>query len=134
MSPQSCRCELREEAWLLAAAEVDKVDKSTPTGIPEEVISAEAEKVPDATANVVPRKQHIDVTEKFDIKIGKAIDDICSDEQYKRKVDDSEDKFCEYFKILGIDTKKPKEEFVKDLLKTLDSKLNPITYGGSDQR
>ena len=46
------------EAHLLAAAEVDNVDKSAASDITEEVISAEklfeAEDVPDDTVNVAP--------------------------------------------------------------------------------
>ena len=54
----------RAEARIIAAGQVDKVDKSTSTEIPEEVISAETEEVTDAAANV---DQDIDVTESCGI-------------------------------------------------------------------
>ena len=55
----------------------------------------EAEEIPDAAVNKAPRKMDINFTEKCDIEIGEEVtDEICSDE---RKVDDSEEEFCEYF-------------------------------------
>ena len=54
---------------------------------------------------------------------GEVIDVFCPDEQYGKKVEDSEDEFLDYFRIVGINSKKPEHEFVKDILETLDSTL-----------
>ena len=124
---RSRRREQRAEARRLVAAEAEKVDKSTATDITEEVISVEkpveAEECLDATLKVAG---NVDATEKCNI--GEVIDEVCSNEQYETKVAKSEEEFLEYFKVLDIDSKKPEEEIVKDILKTLDSKLKKAKF------
>ena len=61
-------------------------------------LPVEAEEISDATVNEAPRKRNINVAEKCDIELNEEVTgEIYSDEQYERKVEDSEEEFCEYF-------------------------------------
>ena len=115
----------RAEARIIAAGQVDKVDKSTSTEIPEEVISAETEEVTDAAANV---DQDIDVTESCGIEIGKVSDEICSDEQYERKVDDSEEEFREVYSFKSDTAEEEIEQCLDDILKNCNIKRKKIIH------
>ena len=121
---RSRRRERRAEARQLAAAEADQDDKSTEKDNTEEVVSAEkpveAEEVANATMTVVPTSITNTATENCSSEV---IDEFCPDEQYGKKVEDSEDEFIDYFRIVGITPKKPEKQFVKDILETLDSTL-----------
>ena len=127
---RSRRREQRAEARQLAAAEADQVDKSTDTNVTEEVICAEktfeAEEVTDATVTVAPTKLSNTVTENCDID--EVNDELCSDEQYGRRVDDSGEEFLDYFRIEEIDSKKPEKEFVTDIIRKLDSTLKKAKF------
>ena len=86
----------------------------------------EAEEVTDATVTVAPTKLSNTVTENCDIF--EVNDELCFDEHYGRRVDDSGEEFLEYFRIMEIDSKKPEKEFVTDILRKLDSTLKKAKF------
>ena len=120
---RSRRREKRAELRQLAAADAEKVDTTTAVDTSEkdtpDVDPSEAVEVVDATVNV---------TENCNIQIREVADELCSDEQYEKRVEEPPEEILECFRIVDNDSKKPEDDFVNDVVKTLDSKLKNAKF------